>query len=186
VVNPRDGHSVDYGSGLSRYAWEEMLMGVEFDFSKLDAMDVLDLAGFIEREAAENYGQLASWAEKNSPGAAEFFERMARLENQHDSQIEERRRALFGDQPSRYSDSAPWEVEVPDYEKVGASFTLEQAFALALAAEERAEAYFRQAMDYISDPQAVRILEGLAHEELEHQRLLKNEMATQLGAGNES
>lgn len=153
-------------------------MAVEFDFSKLNAMDVLDLACFIEREAAENYDQLASWAEKNSPGAAEFFQRMARLEGQHDSQIEDRRRALFGDQPSRYIDSAPWEVEVPDYDKVGSSFTLEQAYALALGAEERAEAYFRQAVDYISDPETATILEGLAEEELEHQRLLRNEMAT--------
>lgn len=152
-------------------------MGVDFDFSMLDAMDILDLACFIEREAAENYLQLASWAEKNSPEAAEFFERMARLEGQHDSQIGQRRRALFGDKPSRYTDSAPWEVEVPDYDDVGASFTLDQAYGLALAAEERAEAYFRQAVEYISDPEAVRILEGLADEEVEHQRFLKTEMA---------
>jgi rubrerythrin len=166
--------------------WWEELMGVELDFSKLDAMDILDLACFFEREAAENYRQLASWAEKNSPAAAEFFQRMARLESQHDSQIEDRRRALFGDHPSRYIDSAPWEVEVPDFDKVGATFTLEQAFALALGAEERAEAYFRQAVDYVSDPQAVRILEGLAEEELEHQRLLKSEMATHIGVRSES
>jgi len=158
-------------------------MGIEFDFSRLDAMDVLDLACFIEREAAGCYEQLASWAEKNSPGAAEFFQRMARLEGQHDSQIEQRRRELFGDRPSRYVDSAPWEVEVPDYDKVGTSFTLEQAYRLALGAEERAEAYFRQAVGYISDPQAVHILEGLAEEEVEHQRFLKREMATRLGAG---
>lgn len=153
-------------------------MAVDFDFSMLDAMDVLDLACFIEREAAENYAQLASWATKNSPEAEAFFERMARLEGQHDSQIEERRKALFGDRPSRYIDSAPWEVEVPDFDKVGASFTLEQAYALALGAEERAEAYFRQAVEYISDPQTVEILNGLADEESEHQRLLKNEMAS--------
>lgn len=152
-------------------------MGVQFDFSKLDAMDVLDLACFIEQEAAENYKLLTSWAEKNSPDAAQFFERMARLEGQHDSQIAERRRALFGDQPSRYIDSAPWEVEVPDFDEVGTSFTLDQAYALALGAEERAETYFREAIGYISDPQTVRILEGLAEEELEHQRLLRVEMA---------
>lgn len=160
-------------------------MGIEFDFSRLDAMDVLDLASFIEREAAGCYEQLASWAEKNSPGAAEFFQRMARLEGQHDSQIEQRRRELFGDRPSRYVDSAPWEVEVPDYDKVGTSFTLEQAYLLALGAEERAEAYFRQAIGYISDPQAVHILEALADEEVEHQGFLKREMATRLGAGSE-
>jgi len=153
-------------------------MGVEFDFSKLDAMDVLDLACFIEREAADNYLQLSSWAEKNSPDAAAFFARMARLEGQHDSQIEKRRKALFGDEPSRYIDCAPWEVEVPDYDKVGNTFTLEQAYALALGAEERAEAYFSQAVDYISDAETVEVLKGLAEEERGHQRLLKNEMKT--------
>ncbi len=153
-------------------------MTVQFDFSKLEAMDVLDLACFIEREAEENYVQLATWAEKNSPDAARFFQRMARLEGQHDSQIGERRKALFGDQPSRYLDCAPWEVEVPDYEKVGTTFTLQEAYALALGAEERAEAYFNQAVDYISDPQTAEILKGLAEEEREHQRLLKQEMAT--------
>ncbi len=152
-------------------------MAVEFDFSMLDGMDVLDLACFIEREAAGNYELLASWAEKNSPDAAKFFHRMVQLENQHDSQIEERRRALFGDTPARYVDCAPWEVEVPDFDKVGTSFTLEQAYLLALGAEERAEAYFSQAVDYISDPQTVTILEGLAEEEREHQRFLKEEMA---------
>ena len=58
------------------------------------------------------------------------------------------------------------------------TFTLEQAYALALGAEERAEAYFRQAVDYISDSQTVKILNDLAEEELEHQRLLKREMAS--------
>ena len=157
-------------------------MGVAMDFSKLNAMDVLDLACFFEREAAETYLQLASWAEQNSPGAAEFFQRMARLESAHDSRIEDRRRALFGNRPSRYSDAAPWEVETPDFEKVGSTFTLEQAYRLALGAEERAEAYFRQAQDYISDQQAIEILEELAGEELEHQRLLKIEMEKNLGA----
>jgi rubrerythrin len=152
-------------------------MGVDFDFSKLDAMDVLDLACFIEREAAQNYEQLASWAERNSPEAATFFERMARLEGQHDSQIVERRKALFGDQPARYTDCAPWEVEVPDYDDVGTSFTVEDALHLALGAEERAEAYYRKAVEFISDPQTVAVLEELADEEVEHQRLLKREMA---------
>lgn len=155
-------------------------MGIDLDFTKLDAMDILDIACYIEREAAENYNLLVSWAESNSPAAAAFFQHMAHLEAQHDSQLGARRRDLFGDRPSRYTDSAPWEVEVPDFGKVGTSFTLEQAYALALGAEARAEAYFRRAVDYISDPQAVKILEDLAEEEREHQRMLKAEMAARL------
>jgi rubrerythrin len=156
-------------------------MTTQIDFSKLDAMDILDLAGFFEREAAETYRMLTTWAEANSPEAAEFFQRMAHLEGQHDSRIEDRRRELFGDRPSRYTDSAPWEVEIPDFDTVGSSFTLEQAYRLALGAEERAEAYFRQAVDYLADEQAARILEELADEELQHQRFLKDEMAARLG-----
>jgi rubrerythrin len=155
----------------------EELMAVDFDFSMLDAMDVLDLACFIEQEAAQNYVLLASWAEKNSPEAAKFFHRMVKLENQHDSQLEERRRALFGDKPPRYIDSAPWEVEVPDFDEVGTSFTLDEAYRLALGAEERAEAFFTKAVEYIADPQTVAVLETLAEEEREHQRFLKIEMA---------
>ena len=153
-------------------------MGIEFDFSKLDAMDILDLASFFEQEAAETYRQLASWAEHHSPDAAGFFQRMAQLESQHDSQVEDRRRELFGDRPSRYTDAAPWEVEMPDFDKVSSDFTLEQAYELALGAEKRAEAYFRRAIDYLSDPEAVKILEELADEELEHQQLLLKEMAS--------
>jgi rubrerythrin len=155
-------------------------MATPIDFSKLDGMDVLDLACFFEQEAAETYHQLASWAETNSPEAAEFFQRMARLESAHDSRIEDRRKALYGDRPSRYTDAAPWEVEVPDFDKVGSSFTLREAYELALGAEQRAEAYFRQAKDFIADAEAVAILEELAEEELEHQRLLKQEMATRI------
>ena len=152
-------------------------MGLDIDFSKLDAMDILDLACFIEREAAENYVQLASWAEAHSPDAVGFFQRMATLESQHDSKIERRRRELFGDTPARYTDTAPWEVEVPDFDKAGDAFTLREAYNLALGAEARAEAYFKQAIDYISDPEAVGMLEELAEEEREHQRFLKEEMA---------
>ena len=176
---------MDYEVRWAGYVGREALMGVELDFAKLDAMDILDLACFVEQEAKGCYEQLATWAVKNSPDAAAFFQRMVRLESQHDSQIERRRRALFGDRPSRYTDSAPWEVEVPDFDQVGASFTLEQAYALALGAEERAEAYFRQAIDYLSDPEAVRILEALADEEVEHQRLLRMEMTARNAARTE-
>lgn len=152
-------------------------MAVEFDFSLLDAMDVLDLACYFEREAAGNYEHLATWSETNSPEAVKFFSRMARLESQHDSQLEERRRALFGETPPRYRDTAAWEVEVPDFGRLGDSVTLRQALELALGAEQRAEAYFRRATEYISDPRTVAVLEQLAEEEVEHQRMLQRELA---------
>ncbi len=152
-------------------------MGVDFDFSMLDAMDVLDIAVFIEREARDNYEQLATWSEAKSPEAAAFFRRMAGLEALHERQVAERRAAVFGTTPARYTDSAAWEVETPDYAHVGPTFAMAQALRLALAAEERAEAYYRGVLEYVRDPQTEQFLAFLADSEVEHQRLLKGEIA---------
>lgn len=152
-------------------------MGMEFDFSMLDAMDVLDLAVFVEQEARENYEQLAVWADTDSPEAAAFFRRMAGLEARHESQIAEQRKALFADAPARYTENVAWEVETPDYAAVGSSFSLDEAFKLALAAEERAEAYYRGVLEYVSDPRTESLVNSLADAEVEHQRLLQAEIA---------
>ncbi len=33
-------------------------MGLEFDFSKLDAMDILDIAGYVEKEAEVQHQEM--------------------------------------------------------------------------------------------------------------------------------
>ena len=151
-------------------------MGLEFDFSMLDAMDILDLAVFVELEAQENYEQLADWAAEANPEAAEFFRRMAGWEALHGSQIRERRQALFGDTPAKYTSNIAWEVETPDYDEVGSDLTARQAMQLAYDAEERAGAYYNGVLEYVSDEQTVSLLEMLRDSEVEHKRLVMEQM----------
>ena len=152
-------------------------MGLEFDFSKLDAMDILDIAIYVEREAAANYEELATWCGREAPETAAFFKRMAGWENRHGDQLSQRREALFGDTPPSYTDSGAWEVETPDYAKVGVSLSIADALRVAFEAERNAERYYSGAIEYITDPETLFLLENLRFAEVEHQRLLKEEMA---------
>ena len=151
-------------------------MGLDFDFSMLDAMDILDLAVFVEAEAAENYEQLATWSENHAAGVSEFFRRMSKLEELHGSQIAERRRELFSDTPAKYSCNIAWEVEVVDYDSIGDSLSLRQALDLAMGVEVRAQQYYEGALEYVSEEQTVKLLEDLRDSEREHQRLLQEEI----------
>ncbi len=151
-------------------------MGLDFDFSMLDAMDILDLAVFVEDEAAENYDQLATWSENHETGVSDFFKRMCKLEQLHRSQIAERRREFFGDTPAKYTSNIAWEVEVVDYDKIGGTLTLREALDLAMSVEVRAEQYYEGALEFVSDEQTVKLLEDLRDSEKEHQRLLQEEL----------
>jgi rubrerythrin len=152
-------------------------MGVQFDFSMLDAMDILDLAVYVEKEAQESYEELASWAGDDNPEARDFFTRMAGFEARHGAQIAARREELFGGKQARYTDTAPWDVETPDIAKLGDEMSLQRAYELALDAENRAADYYRSVIDYVSEPLAVELLEALRDSEVEHQRLIREEMA---------
>jgi len=151
-------------------------MGLDFDFSKLDPQDVLDIAIYIEREAEENYEQLVSWFENESAESAAFFRRMAALEGRHREQLEAQRSELFGDAPVQQKDAGPWEVEVPDYAAIGSSVTLREALEIAHKAETAAHDYYAAAMEYAADPKVEELFDGLRRSEREHQRLLEVEL----------
>lgn len=152
-------------------------MGLQFDFSMLDAMDILDIATYVEREAASNYEELASWCRKESPETADFFMRMAGWENRHGDQLVQLRKGLYGDTPPKFTDTGAWEVETPDYGKVGSALSITEALQVAFEAERNAERYYSEAIDYITDDKTIFLLENLRDSEVEHQRLLKEEMA---------
>ena len=153
-------------------------MGLDFDFSKLDAQDVLDLAIFVEEEAQDHYQQVAGWMEgKGNMEAASFFHRMAGWEARHREQIAERRRAMFGDAPAKHTRALALEVESPDYDAMSLDMSLRAALDVALAAERRAHDYYDEAVDFVSEPTVVSLLEGLRAAELEHQRMLEAEIA---------
>ncbi len=152
-------------------------MGLEFDFSKLDTMDIIDIAIYVEREAAANYEELATWYSSDAPEIAAFFKRMAGWEKLHGDQLTQRRAALFGDTPPKLTDVGAWEVETPDYGKIGSALSIMDALQVSFEAERNAELYYTQAIDYITDDETVFMLENLRDSEVEHQRLLKEEMA---------
>lgn len=153
-------------------------MGLEIDFSMLDAMDVLDIAIFVEDEAEDHYEQLETWARtRGNEEAAAFFKRMAGFEVLHRRQISDLRSELFGETPPRYTDSAAWEVEAPDWEALGETLTLRQAMEIGVGAETKAHDYYAGAMDYVKDAKVEELLDGLAKAELMHRRLIEEEMA---------
>lgn len=157
-------------------------MGIDIDFSRLDARDVLDIAIQVEEEAQQNYEQLATWMAADGSGEIEkFFNRMANLERLHRDQLADRRQQMFGDVKPRDSTWVVWEVEQPDYGEIGSDMSLEKAFELAMAAERRAGDYYAEALDYASDPTVVVLFESLRDSEIEHLRMLREQRDRALG-----
>ncbi len=156
-------------------------MALKVDFSRMDGRDALDIAIVIEDEAQLAYEHLADWvAGDGNTEAAEFFKRMAVREKRHKDEITERRTELFGDVPARHDEAAPWEAEVPDYESLGRGVTLEEAFNVAMGAETRAHDFYAEALEYIEVPTVVELFDWLRKAEIEHQRMLTEEMERSL------
>lgn len=153
-------------------------MGLEMDFSKLEPRDVLDLAIYVEEEAEGHYEQMAGWMDaKGVTDTADFFRAMARREARHRAQLSERRLAMFGDGEPHYRSTIAWEVEAPDYDALGTTPTVREALELALGAETRARDYYQHALEYVDEPQLVELFEALRQAEVQHQELLKAEIA---------
>ena len=151
---------------------------MDFDFSMLQPMDILDLAIYVEEEAEAHYEQLASWAQgKSDAQVVEFLHKMAEREALHRNQIQELRRRKFDDTPPNFSENIAWEVESPDYDKVRDEMDILQALGLALQSEVNAHDYYEKAQEFLSDDESLKLVEGLRLSELEHQRLLEKEIA---------
>lgn len=157
-------------------------MALKMDFSRLDGQDALDIAIVVEDEAQLAYEHLADWvAGDGNTEAAEFFRRMAGREKRHKEEITARRVELFGDAPPRHDEAAPWEAEVPDYESLGREVSLEEAFNVAMGAETRAHDFYAEALEYIEEDKVVELFDWLRKAEIEHQRMLTEEMKQLLG-----
>jgi rubrerythrin len=153
-------------------------MGLQLDWSMLDAMDFLDMAVQVEVEAEDHYNELITWLKDTaSPEALDFFEKMAVREARHRNQIKAKRAELFGDTPSRYPDWVPWEVEAPeDWQHVEPAVDLAKALEMSLAMESNARDYYANVIDYAQDTQVEEILVGLKAAEEEHVRLVQSEI----------
>jgi rubrerythrin len=148
------------------------------DFTTLRLRDALDLAILIEEEAAERYRELASQMQlHHTPEAAAFFRFMVGNEETHRTQLTGERAALFGNEPSVVTRAMLWDVEAPDYDEVRASMTQRQALEVARRSEEKAYAFFVEALPSVGNPEVKKLFEALRDEEVEHKRLLDAELA---------
>lgn len=153
-------------------------MNESIDFASLSLQDALDLAIFIEDEARERYEEFAAQMEvHHTADAAKFFQYMAQNEAKHGSELVTRRKALFGEEPTRMSRSMLWDVEAPEYDKVHAFMSPRQALEVAFESEVKAHAFFLAAVPHLSDPQVKALFEELLGEEVHHQQLVQAEMA---------
>ncbi len=147
------------------------------DFTKLDAMDILDYAMYIESEAEDNYDQLEAWMRnEGNETSADFFRRMAKLEALHRQQLADQRQRMFGDTQPKHTHAWGFEVEVPNWEKARESMTLLEALELSRDAEDRAYDFYAEALDYVDDAECRKVLESLRDSEIEHKRLINKEI----------
>ena len=148
------------------------------DFAKLSLQDALDLAILIEEEAQERYEEFTANLElHHTPDAAHFFATMAGNEAKHGADLLARRRALFGDAPTRVSRDMLWDVEAPDFDQSRMFMTARKAMDVALACEVKAHDYFDAALAHVQDADVRTLFEELREEEAEHQALVRAVMA---------
>lgn len=117
----------------------------------------------MERAAAERYAALAERMRfLGHDAVAEVFERLAGFESEH-------RRALEARAAGVAPPSAPLGLETP-----APVLSARQALVLALAAENRAQAFFEHVMMCAEDPAVRALAREMAAEEVEHAELLES------------
>jgi rubrerythrin len=148
------------------------------DLATLSLQDVLDLAILIEEEARERYDEFAHQMDLHrTPDAASFFRFMAGNEARHGMELAARRMQLFADAPSRVSRAMLWDVEAPEYDEARAFMTVRQAMETALRCEQKAHAFFVDALRTVRAPALRTLLEEFRDEEVQHQDLIRQELA---------
>ncbi len=143
------------------------------DFARLDLRDALDLAILMEDEARERYAAFSKEVGGRYPGdAADVFKLMASYEEKHGAQLRARRRSLFQDQPSRMRLEMLDDAEAPDRGSPRVFMSAHDAMTVALQSEEKAWAFFDDALKVVKDPSVRALFEELRGEEAEHRTLL--------------
>jgi rubrerythrin len=134
----------------------------------------------MEREAVERYGEFADAMEThNNREVAALFRAMAGYEARHAEQI----MAEMGwtTPPARPAGGLHWgDFEAPETVPIESVHYLMRpwhALQLALAAEQRAEAFFKALADAATDEAVQRAARELQAEEAEHVELVKAWMA---------
>ena len=148
-------------------------MSTRLDLSNLTLMDALDLASLIELEAKKRYTDFAdSLGSRGVDDAGAVFRSMAVNETKHCEEIAERRLALFGDQPAKVRLEDIYDVEAPGMGDVRWNMSALKAYQVALYSEQKAFAFYDEALDHIEQADVRALFEELREEEAEHVRML--------------
>jgi rubrerythrin len=139
------------------------------DFRSLNLQDALDLALSIEEEAKERYEEFAKITGGRYAGdAADMFRQMGGYEAKHWSELDRKRRELFGNAPRRVTADMLDDVEAPDRGAPRTFMSARQAVEVALAAEMKAHDFFDEALAEVKDASVRTLFEGLREEEKRH------------------
>ncbi|MCP4895834.1 MAG: ferritin family protein [bacterium] len=153
-------------------------MTQDIEFSELSLKDAIDLAILVEDEAEERYREFVAQLEAHhTVESPDFFRFMAANEAKHGEELRKRRSELFGDEPSQVDGSMLWDVEAPEYAKARAFMSIQAALRVALEAEIKAYEFFDKALSQIKDKGVKELFSELREEEIEHQNLVKEQMA---------
>jgi rubrerythrin len=154
-------------------------MAVRLDLHTLEPADALDLGVLMEEEARQRYIEFSEVFTEvhHNEEAAAFCRVMAGNEERHGAELWERRQRLYPDVPTRVTAAMLFDVEAPETERVGAFMTARECMEMALAAETKAEAFFRAGLAGPLHPEVRTLLAELADEEVEHQRMVKEQIA---------
>ena len=153
-------------------------MFTRIDFSRLTLMDALDLASLIEVEAYQRYTLFAAQLGTRDVGdAGSVFRSMAANEKKHGEQLARRRKTHFGDAPARVTIDDLFDVEAPDVGAPRWNMSALNAFKVALAAEQKAFAFYDQAIPGVKQPDVKALFEELREEEAEHIRMVEGIIA---------
>jgi len=148
-------------------------MSTRIDLSRISLMDALDLAALIELEAVKRYTEFAETLGTRGGGdAGSVFQSMVVNENKHCEEIAARRLALFGDTPPRVTIDDIFDVEAPSSGDVRWNMSALKAYQLALYSEQKAFAFYDEALDHVDQPEVRTLFEELRDEESEHVRML--------------
>jgi len=157
---------------------QELIMSTRLDFATLSLTDALDLAVLIEVEAYKRYQKfVAQLGHRFDGDAASVFSSMAQNEAKHGKQLEERRKAMFGDAPVRVSLDDLFDVEAPEEGAPRSNMSARQAFEIALSSEQKAFDFYNEALTHVTDPGIRTLFTELRDEETEHIGLVREAIA---------
>lgn len=147
------------------------------DLSGLDFVELLDVAILAEEEAAERYGEFADQMEQHhNVQAARLFREIQAREREHLHRLRETRTARSARpatiEPLHFFDP----VEAPPYETAHYRMTPGHIFQVALAAEQRAAAFYKQLTEILDDAEAREMARECLQEETKHVEQVENEM----------